>query len=99
MALTANQRKHLSPESQKAFRQCFIENPVTGEIRFTRKGFAKYGARFARAGIDINQIRTRAALTDACNRSQWVFVEELFAMVKGHRELEDVLKLHLQQPD
>jgi len=98
MALTANQLKHLSPESQKAFRQCFIENPLNGEIRFTRKGFARYGARFAKAGIDINQIRTRAALTDACNRSQWVFVEA-FSMVKGHRELEDVLKLHLQQPD
>jgi hypothetical protein len=99
MALTTDQLKYLSPESQKAFRQCFIENPASGEIRFTRKGFAKYGARFAKAGIDINQIRSRAALTEACSRSQWVFVEELFATVKGSRELEDILKLHFRRPD
>jgi hypothetical protein len=49
----------LSPESEKDFRECFIEDPATGHIRFTTKGRAEYRSQFARAGFDIRRIRTR----------------------------------------
>jgi hypothetical protein len=94
MALTAKQLSSLSPESETAFRQRFIEDPVSHEIRFTPKGFAEYGARFAKAGIDINQIRNRGQMRDAVVRSEWVFIEELREMVKGHKEIEDAINLH-----
>ena len=94
MTSTAEQLASLSPESETAFRQCFIEDPVSHDIRFTAKGFAEYGARFAKAGIDINQIRNRAQLTDAVIRSEWVFIDELREMVKGHKEIEDAINLH-----
>jgi hypothetical protein len=94
MALTVEQLASLSPQSEKEFRQCFIEDPVSREIRFTPKGFAEYGARFAKAGIDINQIRTLGQLRDAVIRSEWVFIDELREMVKGHKEIEDAINLH-----
>ena len=82
----------LSPESETEFRRCFIEDPFDARIRFTSTGFAEYGPRFARAGIDINQIRTRDAFRDACIRSEGVWAEELRKLVKGHKELEKVLE-------
>ena len=81
----------LSPESEKAFRECFVEDPVTGQIRFTAKGRAEYSSQFGRAGIDIGYIRTREEFRAACIRSEYVFVEDLRQMVKGHTELEGVL--------
>ena len=82
----------LSPESEKEFRECFIEDPSTGHIRFTIKGRVEYRSQFARAGIDIRRIRTREEFRAACIRSECVFVEDLRQMVKGHTELEAVLK-------
>ncbi|HSD60471.1 MAG TPA: hypothetical protein VLC55_06410 [Burkholderiales bacterium] len=90
--LTHDQLATLSSESEKDFRECFIEDAANGQIRFTAKGFAAYGPRFAKAGIDIHQIRTREELREACARSAWVFAEELREMVKGHKELEMILK-------
>ena len=81
----------LSPESEKDFRECFIEDPCTGHIRFTTKGRAEYRSQFGRAGIDIRRIRTREEFRAACIRSEYVFVEDLRQMVKGHTELEGVL--------
>jgi hypothetical protein len=81
----------LSPESEKEFRECFIEDPATGHIRFTIKGRAEYRSQFGRAGIDIRRIRTREEFRSACIRSEYVFVEDLRRMVKGHTELEGVL--------
>lgn len=81
----------LSPESEKDFRECFIEDPATGHIRFTTKGRAEYRSQFARAGVDIRRIRTREAFRAACLRSEYVFVGDLRQMVKGHTELEGVL--------
>jgi len=81
----------LSPESERDFRECFIEDPSTGHIRFTTKGRAEYRSQFARAGIDIRRIRTREAFRAACIRSERVFVEDLRQMVDGHTELEGVL--------
>jgi hypothetical protein len=81
----------LSPESEKDFRECFVEDRATGRIRFTTKGLAAYRSQFARAGIDISRIRNRKAFRAACIRSESVFVEDLRQMVKGHTELEEVL--------
>ena len=81
----------LSPESERDFRECFIEDRCTGHIRFTTKGRAEYRSQFARAGIDIGRIRTRDDFRAACIRSEYVFVEDLRQMVKGHTELEEVL--------
>ena len=81
----------LSPESEKDFRECFIDDPATERIRFTAKGRAEYRSQFGRAGIDIRRIRTRKDFRAACRRSEYVFVEDLRQMVKGHTELEGVL--------
>jgi hypothetical protein len=81
----------LSPESEKDFRECFVEDPATGRIRFTAKGLAAYRSQFARAGVDIARIRSREAFRAACVRSESVFVDDLRQMVKGHTELEGVL--------
>jgi hypothetical protein len=81
----------LSPESAKDFHECFVEDPKTGQIRFTAKGRAVFRSQFARAGIDIRRICTRDELRAACRRSEHVFVDDLRRMVKGHTELEEVL--------
>jgi hypothetical protein len=74
--LAAQELARLSPESERAFREAFVEHPATGAIRFTWKGFAEYGSRFARARIDINRMRTRDAFREApvrrANRGAWV---------------------------
>ncbi|MGE5814601.1 MAG: hypothetical protein ACM36C_08960 [Acidobacteriota bacterium] len=82
----------LSPESEQRYRECFIEDPATGRIRFTPKGRAAYRAQFGRAGIDIARIRTRDEFREACRRSEHVFVADLRQMVKGHTELEAILE-------
>jgi hypothetical protein len=89
--LTAEELARLSPESERVFREAFLEDPATGAIRFTRKGYAEYGPRFAKAGIDINAVRTRDALRAACVRSEWVVYEEIREQVKGHKALEKAL--------
>jgi hypothetical protein len=90
--LTAEELARLSPESERVFREAFLEDPATGAIRFTRKGYAEYGLRFARAGIDISRVRTRDALREACVRSEWVVYEEIRRLVKGHKALEKALE-------
>jgi hypothetical protein len=85
-------KSQLSAESEIDFKRCFFEDARTGHIRFTAKGFAQFGPRFAKAGIDINQIKSREQLREACTRSEWVWAEELRALVKGHPELEEILK-------
>ena len=60
---------NLSPEGAKNFRQCFIEDSATGEIRFTARGSALFGLQFYLAGIDIKRVRTREELRIACHRS------------------------------
>lgn len=91
MTTTTDATTQLSDASETAFRQCFVEDPATGTIRLTRKGHAEYGRIFAQAGIDIHTIRTRAALRQACRDSEWVVIEELRQMVKGHKEIEVAL--------
>ena len=81
----------LSPESEKAFRECFVEDPATGQIRLTAKGREAYRSQFGRAGIDISGIRTREQFRQACRRSEHVFAHDLRQMAKGHTELEAIL--------
>lgn len=89
--MTTTELALLSPESETRFRQCFIEDPTTGAIRVTRTGYAEYGSVFARAGIDINKIRTREELRCACRASEWVVFEELRELAKGHKAIEAAL--------
>jgi hypothetical protein len=91
MSPTQDTLAKLLPESEKDFRECFIEDPSTGHTRFTTKGRAEYRLQFGRAGIDIRRIRTREEFRSACIHSEYVFVEDLRQMVKGHTELEGVL--------
>jgi hypothetical protein len=86
------QETQLSAKSEIDFKRCFVEDAATGRIRFTSTGFAQFGPRFAKAGIDINQVKTRTLLRDACIRSEWVWAEELRSLVKDHPELEEILK-------
>jgi hypothetical protein len=81
----------LSPESKKAFRECFIEDPATGQIRFTAKGREAYRSEFGRVGINLVHIRTREQFRQACMRSKYVFVADLRQRAKGHMELEAIL--------
>ena len=82
----------ISPETEREFRQGFVEDTASGRLRFTSKGREDYAARFARAGIDIRRIETREAFRDACRRSEWVVWDELRRMVKGHKVLEEILQ-------
>jgi hypothetical protein len=91
-ALDQDAQSKLSPESERAFRETFLEDVATGRILVTRTGRVAYGARFARAGIDIDHVRTRAALRDACIRSEWVVYEEIRTLVEGHKVLEAILE-------
>jgi len=91
-ALDQDALSKLSPESERAFRKTFLEDPATGRIRLTRTGRTAYGTRFARAGIDIEQVRTRTALREACIRSEWVVYEEIRRLVEGHKGLEAILE-------
>jgi hypothetical protein len=88
---TQDMLAQLSPESEQRFRECFVEDAMTGQIRFTAKGRAAYCSQFGRAGIDITRIRTRDTFRDACRRSEHVFVEDLRQMVQGHTEIEAIL--------
>lgn len=82
----------LSAASEREFRSAFVEEVRTGRIRITRTGRTAYGTRFARAGIDIDQVRTRAALREACIQSEWVVYEEIRTLVEGHKALEAILE-------
>jgi hypothetical protein len=82
----------LSAESEREFRSAFVEEVRTGRIRLTSTGRTAYGTRFARTGIDIDQVRTRAALREACIRSEWVVYEEIRRLVEGHKGLEAILE-------
>lgn len=81
-----------TPETEREHRQCYIEDPATGAIRFTATGFKRYGHQFAKAGIDINRIKDRDSFREACKKSQYVVWDEIRNQVKGHQELEDILK-------
>ena len=82
----------LSAESEREFRSAFVEDVRSGRLRLTSTGRSAYGPRFARAGVNISEVRTRAALREACIRSEWVVYEEIRTLVEGHKALEAILE-------
>lgn len=72
-------------------RQIYVVDANTGMIRLTKTGKSECSARFAKAGINIHEIKTLEQLKSAWARSQWVELDEIRTMVKGHPELETAL--------
>ena len=73
-------------------RQIFIQDSITKQIRLTKAGIAQYGARFARAGFQPNQIKTVEIFKMAIDASFASEMEALAATVKGHdAELDEIL--------
>ncbi len=59
-----------SAEAEREFRFAFVEDVAPGRIRFTSAGRLAYGARFARAGVDLGKVRDRGALREAWMRAR-----------------------------
>ena len=62
----------------------YVCDKETGALRLTSSGIEKYRSRFARAGIDVNQIKT----ADQFNRA----IEKSFCDVLMHDWAKDVRK-------
>jgi hypothetical protein len=60
----------LSAEPEREFHSTFVVEVASGRIRFTSAGRLAYGARFARAGVDIGKVRGRGALREAWLRAR-----------------------------
>lgn len=84
----------MKPHEERAdleVRQCYVEDVATGNIRFTKNGISECSARFAKSGININSIQTKAQLKVIWTRSEWVVLDDLRKMVAGHPEFEMAL--------
>jgi len=80
-----------SMESQA--RTLFVEDPVTGRIRFTRRGVEKYASRFARVGFDIRAIRTMAEFEQAVDAMMDHELRQLAASIGDDEpELKEALR-------
>jgi hypothetical protein len=79
-------------EADLEFAQCFIQEAGTDNIRFTSAGIEEYRSLFGRAGIDIATIKTRSEFNSARDKSQSYWAEDLRKMVKGHKDIEEILK-------
>jgi hypothetical protein len=79
-------------EANRDFAQCFIQEAGSDNIRFTSAGLAEYRGLFGRAGIDITTIKTRSAFNAARDKSNPYWLADLRELVKGHKEIEDILK-------
>ncbi len=84
--------KALLDQADLEFDQCFIREAGTNNIRFTASGIKEYRSRFARAGIDIRDVKTYEAFSEAREKSYPYWVEDLRKLVEGHKEIEDILK-------
>ncbi|MBU0501460.1 MAG: hypothetical protein KJ558_10215 [Gammaproteobacteria bacterium] len=69
-------------------RQYFVEDPMTGRIRFTKTGEARFRERFARSGFQIDQIRTMAQFEAAVDAT---FEREMNELAAGMRGEDPVL--------
>ena len=77
----------------------FLTDPSTGRIRFTTTGRDALGARFARAGIDLQQIDT---LEKAQRAAAQVSHQELLALaahMKGRDPVIDPVMAGLPEWD
>jgi hypothetical protein len=78
--------------ADREFAQCFIQEAGSDSIRFTSFGLKEYRSLFGRAGIDITTIKTRTDFNAARDASHPYWVADLRELVKGHKEIEDILK-------
>ena len=78
-------------------RPLFLVEPGTDRIRFTPYGMERLRARFAAAGIDIRQVRTRTAALAVLEASSHVVVEQLRALAGGDEALTQALRPLLDQ--
>ncbi len=74
-------------------RTLFVEDPATGKIRFTRRGVEQYGSRFARAGFNIETIRTMAGFEQAVDAMMARELRQLaYNIGSDEPELREVLR-------
>ncbi len=72
--------------------QLYIQDPITKRIRITRKGIEKYGARFAKAGFNIQQIRTPEEFQNAVDASFALEMQKLATTAKGQNiDLDNIM--------
>ena len=75
----------------------FLLDPATGQLRFTAKGHAVLGPRFARAGIDLRSLRTleqaRAAAIEVTHQE----LQALAATLKGADPVLDAVMAELPE--
>ena len=72
--------------------QLYIQDPISKRIRITRKGIEQYGARFARAGFNIRQIRTMSAFSEVVDASFALKMQKLASTAKGQNtDLDHIL--------
>ncbi|MCB1778162.1 MAG: hypothetical protein KDI50_12080 [Candidatus Competibacteraceae bacterium] len=75
----------------------FLLDPATGQLRFTAKGCAVLGSRFARAGIDVRSLRTleqaRAAAIEVTHQERLA----LAATLKGADPVLDAVMAELPE--
>ncbi len=73
-------------------RQIYIQDPVTAQIRLTKTGIEKYGARFARAGYRPDQIKTVEMFKTAVDASFASEMAMLASTAKGKcADLDEIL--------
>ena len=69
----------------------FIEEPGTDRIRFTPHGVEQLRARFAAAGVDIRDVKTKQQARQAVEASQHVLLAEIAELAEGDEALEKIL--------
>ena len=76
----------------------FIEEPGTDRIRFTAHGIERLRARFAAAGIDIRDVKTKQEARRAVEASQYVVLDEIAQLAEGDEVLEEIIAPLLPGP-
>ena len=87
----------LSRKGAQDFRECFVEDSATGEIRFTAKGLDRFSWLFARAAIDINNVRSRRELHIACEQSVHILANDLKEIRTGTLDQLEGALLYLER--
>ncbi len=70
------------PGKPKKRSPIFIEDLTTGRVRVTAEGKKIFGSQFARAGINIAEIRTREQMRWANEVSMPYFVDDLIEILE-----------------
>lgn len=77
----------------------FLTDPSTGRLRFTATGRDALEARFARAGIDLQQMDTLAKARAAAAQVSHQELLALAALMKGHDPVIDQVMAGLPEWD